>query len=143
MMTRLTMSAALCLALAAGAAAAQDDGRWGGAGFARMDADGDGVVTRAEMRTARRAVFDRIDRDGDGALSPAEIVAARERARRLAQMAEAGAGNRLDRMDGDGDGTITLAEFDGRMPVFDLLDGDGDGALSRAELERARAALMQ
>lgn len=51
----------------------------------RMDSDGDGQLTFAEMadnpRAARR--FERIDKDGDGKLSRAEFDKARERMGKL------------------------------------------------------------
>ncbi len=37
--------------------------------FADADANGDGVITRAEFLTARSARFAKLDRNGDGAVS--------------------------------------------------------------------------
>lgn len=145
-MIRMVLAAGLSLLAASAPSAAQEGtGRAAMAGvvFERLDADGDGRVTRGEMTEARRAGFERADRDGDGILSAAEIAARQERARRFARMAEAGASERLARLDGDGDGALTFEEFDADMPVFRLIDADGDGAISRAEFDRARAALMQ
>lgn len=53
----------------------------------RHDADGDGMLTAAEMltRPAPDRLFEMADTDGDGALSEAEIDAARER---MAEMRE-------------------------------------------------------
>ncbi len=145
-MIRMTVLAGLSLLALAGSAVAQEGaarGAMAGFAFDRIDADGDGRITRAEMSAARRAGFERMDTDGDGVLSAAEIAAMRDRARRFTQMAEAGGENRLARLDADGDGNLTFEEFDGRMPFFQLLDVDGDGAVSRAEFDRARTALMQ
>jgi hypothetical protein len=47
----------------------------GGGGFARADADGDGVVTRAEVETQTRDRFERLDADGDGTVTRDELVA--------------------------------------------------------------------
>lgn len=46
----------------------------------RLDSDGDGMISGAEMAAgpAPRDMFDRIDRDGDGAISQAEAEAARK-----------------------------------------------------------------
>jgi Ca2+-binding EF-hand superfamily protein len=53
----------------------------------RHDADGDGLLTVAEMATppAPQRLFERADTDGDGALSEAELQAARDR---MAEMRE-------------------------------------------------------
>ncbi len=51
-------------------------GGGGGAGMMRMaDANGDGIVTRAEYMAAVDARFDRMDRNHDGVLSPDEMPA--------------------------------------------------------------------
>ncbi|WP_375380782.1 hypothetical protein [uncultured Sphingomonas sp.] len=51
-------------------------GGGGGAGMMRMaDANGDGIVTRAEYTAAVDARFDRMDRNHDGVLSPDEMPA--------------------------------------------------------------------
>jgi hypothetical protein len=67
----------------------------------RHDADGDGLLTVAELsvRPAPVRMFERLDSDGDGALSEAEIEAGR------AQMAEMRQGRgRGGRGDGEGHG---------------------------------------
>ncbi|MFO0954684.1 MAG: YHYH protein [Isosphaeraceae bacterium] len=42
---------------------------------AELDADGDGAITREEVRANATRMFDRADRDQDGKLSPAELAA--------------------------------------------------------------------
>lgn len=138
--------AGLALLLAATPVLAQDADRralLAGALFGRVDADGDGRITRDELTGARRTGFARADANADGVLSAAEIAARQDRARRLMQITEAGTLDRIAAMDTDGDGNLTFEEFDRKAPVFDLLDADGDGAVSRAEFDRARAAFMQ
>jgi hypothetical protein len=63
----------------------------------RHDADGDGMLTVAEMsvRPAPVQMFERLDSDGDGALSEAEIEAGRAM---MAEMRQGGHGR------GDGHG---------------------------------------
>jgi hypothetical protein len=108
--------------------------------FARLDADGDGRVTQAEVAARKTRQFDRADRNGDGVLDQAEIEAVRARISRLAQAADAIVAERTGRLDADGDGTISRQEFAGPSPLIALLDIDGDDAVSEAEFERGRAA---
>jgi len=47
----------------------------GKCGMARMDANGDGKVTREEFMKGHEAMFDKIDQNGDGVIDPAERAA--------------------------------------------------------------------
>lgn len=127
---------ALILALAAFAAAralAEPQGAALDIVFDRLDADGDGSISNAEMTDAKTHQFQRADRNGDGQLTAAERAAVQARLDRAKAAMDAGA----DRLDSNGDGTLSLAEFTARAPMFALLDIDGDGAVSRAEADRA------
>ena len=130
--------------------------------FAKLDADGDGRVTTAEMAAQRQdrrdARFARVDANGDGALSKAEIEAARDQ--RQAKRAENGKGERmgkrgggkrgammrggLQRLDANGDGTVTLAEFQApQVERFRRADANGDGTVTQAERQAAREAMRE
>lgn len=143
-MTRITAPLALAGAalLAAGLAGAPAQAQPAGQPlFDRADADGDGVVTRAEWQALRAARFARIDTDGNGVLSQAEASAAAER------RAASRAGTLFARTDADGDGAITRAEFEAAgKPWMDRLfsraDANGDGAISRAEAAEMRRARL-
>lgn len=90
--------------------------------LARLDADGDGQLTRAEYA----APFAMLDTDRSGVIEPGE-------------MAPGGPGGaRLARLDRDGDGKLTRAEFEA---PFARLDRDGDGVVSAAEMAAIRARL--
>jgi len=117
-------------------------GRMGGFDHGRMlerfDSDGDGSVSRDEMRAHRAERFSGFDGDGDGSVTRDEIVGAMQ-----ARMAER-FGRMADRMialqDADGDGTIASHQF-GRIDrmemMFQRLDHDGDGKISADEAEKA------
>ena len=114
--------------------------------FEKADADGDGVVTRAEFDAldrvgevpteVRDGIFSRLDKDGDGVIRPDELRGARP----------GGPGGpgplpKLRELDTNQDGQIDFDEFQAgeivsKMPeerrrmVFDRLDRNGDGVLS-------------
>jgi hypothetical protein len=104
--------------------------------FERLDADGDGAVTLAEIEDARTARFAGADADGDGRLDRDELLAM------MRQGAERGVDRMIARRDADGDWALSAAEFaeggsGGRGPgrLLARLDADGDGAVSAAEFE--------
>ena len=78
--------------------------------LARMDSDGDGLVSLAEYQAWMSYAFDGMDRDGDGVLSPQEQpggkARALTRAQHLARLAE-----RFARQDVDGDGFLDAREL--------------------------------
>ena len=118
--------------------------------FARVDANRDGFVTkaeadaavqafrgkRAEKRTERREhAFERIDVNGDGAITKAEWDAKQtKRQERVAARDHDGDG-RADRARAGGHG---MGGFGGHM--FDMADANKDG---RVTLQEAQAAALQ
>ena len=122
--------------------------------FARIDANRDGFVTkaeadtateafrgkRAEKRTERRAerrehAFERLDTNGDGAITRAEWDAK-----------QAGRQQRVGARDHDGDGRPDRTRFGHRGMtgfgghMFELADANKDG---RVSLQEAQAAALQ
>lgn len=81
-----------------------------------MDANGDGVVTRAEAMAGAEALFARLDVNKDGKLDQAD---------REAHMAEMKA-KMFARLDANGDGSISRAEFMAADPMMGH-HGDKDG----------------
>jgi hypothetical protein len=106
--------------------------------FTSADANGDGVITRAEFVAARAANFGKYDRNSDGFIDSADFP---KRIRARNQV-----GERIDgliaRLDGDRDGRVSRAEFvDGPTAIFDRVDANHDGELSRDEVAAAKAAM--
>ncbi len=121
----------------------------GGAAYAdhhmgpRHDADGDGIVTRAEAEAHAKQMFAHMDANGDGKLDPSDREARRSE-RREAMFAA---------LDKDADGSISREEFmafdhqgpgkmhhrpDGErghpgMMMMQKADTDNDGSISEAE----------
>jgi len=116
--------------------------------FRRADADGNGMVSRAEAERAAPLLakqFDAIDANRDGQISAEEIRAFR-RAGRSERRARGS--SKFDqyfaRADTDGDGALSRAEAERGLPrlakKFERIDRDGDGRLTREEMQAWLAA---
>lgn len=112
--------------------------------FAKMDADKDGQVTKAEAdafqrgvalagaRARAQAAFAQLDKDKNGQLSFAEFAAL--------QQAVPPADGRplLAQYDSNKDGRISLVEHRaGKLARFDRIDTDKDGVVTVAEMKAA------
>ena len=113
-----------------------------GGGMMRADADGDGVVTRAEAIAEADQRFDRMDTNRDGRVTPDEMAALRTAMRDRLTAAgrtpppDGDAPTRMGRrQDPDGDGVMTKADAEALAAKrFDRMDANHDGRLDRTEL---------
>lgn len=103
-----------------------------GALIQSMDANGDGRLQLSEF-SGPRHVFERLDRDGDGNITEAELEsgllamqAAEHREKLVARM--------LERLDADGDRELTANELGVSKSSIVRSDRNGNGALDRSEL---------
>ena len=122
--------------------------------FEQIDANGDGLVTTAELQAAMQAQaaerFAQSDTDGDGALSAEELAAAalaRENSRRDSNITRM-----IARLDTNGDGVLQIEEMQargddrraqGQGRMFDMMDTDDDGSVSAQEYETALAFMAE
>lgn len=106
--------------------------------FRRVDRDGDGKVTRAEL--PQRLLFKRFDGNGDGTITLEETRAAfgAEDAEAAVRGLKGPVEALFKGADKDGDGVLTAAEVS-KPKLFALLDRDADGSV---QLEEAKAAIL-
>lgn len=111
---------------------------------AALDGDGDGVLSRKEVRRAADAI-ERMDEDRDGEITMEELhVPQPPPPPPKKDEAQADAKKEGDRkppmppvikvLDTDGDGTVSATELEAAPESLKELDKDGDGALSPEEL---------
>jgi len=110
----------------------------GGGMFARYDTDHDGKISLAEYETGRMMSFKRMDGDGNGALSFAEIdaasAAAAQRGGPMADMMKA-RNDALKAADTNGDQSISADEYKAYVDAeFKTLDTNSDGFLTEDEM---------
>lgn len=126
-----TLIAAFCIIGVAATAASVSAKPRGADRFEKLDADGDGIVTAAEMDARRADFINDADANGDGGVSEDEF-----RAHRQARRAERRAKKNPDT---NGDGLVDRSEFLAAAEKrFDRLDKDGDGVIREDERRSRR-----
>ncbi len=116
--------------------------------FARLDANGNGVLDRKEFAKSSKKRFRKLDSNGNGYVTDDEMadrikrrVAKRRKLtdKRIRKI-DARAKKRLARFDVNGDGRLSEGEFLKRPhPMLKRGDADGNGVLSREEYRQAVA----
>ena len=106
----------------------------------KLDTNGDGNITKAEVDAHKAGRFAEADANGDGSVTAAELSAfaeaerAERRERRQAEM--------FKRLDTDGNGSVSEAEFLARPDrMFERADANGDGVVTAEEREAVKAEM--
>ena len=119
-----------------------------GEGKKQFDANGDGMITKAEAETAgaRRLLqhFEKIDANGDGNLTRDELKSFRGKTREKIKQRRAN----IRKADTDGNRALSYDEaaaagMDKLVKHFDKVDTDGDGEITRNEMSAARQQLRE
>jgi Ca2+-binding EF-hand superfamily protein len=112
--------------------------------FERTDTDKDGKITLEEVKAVIGERFRKVDADGDMVVTKAEIVAALESDKqhpRLVRHAGRIADRLVLRFDLNEDGSVTLEEIGNRAEKrFALLDRNDDGFVIAGEVDPIRGA---
>lgn len=112
--------------------------------LARIDTNGDGLISKAENRAAIEARFARMDANGDGTLATDERGKGmgkwkRGGGRRGAMSGGPGPMPGGMKADANGDGVITRAEFDAQSAArFTAMDANKDGKIEKSEMPKPR-----
>jgi len=135
----MTLSAAALFslpALAQGMGGMQGPG--GGGILAALDSNDDGVVTFEEIRESRRAAHARLDGDGDGVLSREEAGS------RVSPMGGNDPDMAFLAADTDFDGVLSQWEFvEAPIPALTRIDTDLDSRLTADEFQAMRQRMME
>ena len=141
----LIAAAAISTAAVVGNAIASGDGYKGkyrlghhgpghGAGaimFRQFDADKDGVLTEAELKSGAAARIEANDANGDAALSLEEFEGV------WMEMMRSPMVRAFQRLDEDGDARLTVQELNERIDwALAKMDRNGDGSITRREIGR-------
>ena len=113
--------------------------------FQKMDANGDGNVSRVEHSGAAERMFAEMDADGDRIVTVAELgsrsTANRDKPDRRHEISAA---DKIRVIDQNNDGRVTSAEHASRSDdLFDEMDANNDHALSRQEFEAGHKMLKK
>lgn len=101
-----------------------------------MDTNKDGVVSASEHTAGARSMFGKMDADGDGRVTAAEMDAAHKGMGSHSATAGMSSADKIKAIDADGDGVITASEHDkGSSGMFQRMDANGDGNLSFEEMQ--------
>ena len=99
----------------------------------RLDLNGDGGISPVEAGAVGTVRFLRLDSDGDGIITEAEMQ------ERMQKRAAERVAKKFAMMDRNGDGRVERAEFDEIGTArFVRMDTDGDGRVSREEFRAQR-----
>lgn len=124
--------------------------RRGGGGMgermlARVDTNGDGLISKAENRAMVEARFARMDADKDGSVEAGEGRMGMGKAKwkrggeRRGPGGPGGPAMAMKKADTNGDGAISKAEFDAQSAQrFAKLDTNSDGKIDAAEMQAQR-----
>jgi len=112
--------------------------------FKKMDANGDGQISRAEHAAAAKQMFTHCDTNQDGVVTAVEMEASTALQGEKPGKHDKSSAEKIQVIDQNGDGKLTAAEHEaGTEKMFAIMDKNGDGSLSKDECEEGQKALKK
>ena len=112
--------------------------------FKKMDANGDGKITRAEHAAAAKQMFAECDANRDGSVTATEMDAAMAGHAGKPSKHDKTSAEKIKVIDQDGDGKLTALEHEtGSEKMFAKMDKDADGFLSKAECDEGHKEMKK
>jgi Ca2+-binding EF-hand superfamily protein len=113
--------------------------------FAVMDGNGDGKISRQEHAAGARKMFETMDADGNGIVTAAEMDAAQPQIKSSKPTAgELTSADKIKAVDQDQDGVLTRAEHAAATRImFEKMDVNRDEALSADEMAAGHATMLR
>src|SRR5690606_6758735 len=98
--------------------------------FEKLDANGDGKITKAEAGNMPERRFAKLDANNDGAITAAERDASTGKASNGKRV-----GKHFGKLDTNADGKVTKSELQAARHHFDKLDANADGIVTLDEFK--------
>jgi Ca2+-binding protein (EF-Hand superfamily) len=111
--------------------------------FSKMDADGDGRISRMEHMAGAQQMFAEMDANRDGFVTAAEMES-KGMKHGEHERGEMSASEKIREIDQNSDGRLTSVEHvNGAEKMFAKMDKDGDGYLSKEEMKAGHKMKMK
>jgi len=105
--------------------------------FKKLDADGDGRISRSEFVAGKHDKIQRADTNKDGVVTPDEAAVTKPEKKHWWSSSDKPPGQ-MNKADVNNDGQVTQAEASAAAEAaFDKIDTNADGFISAGELEAA------
>lgn len=112
--------------------------------FEKMDANGDGKITREEHSAGVQRMFAEMDTNRDGIVTAAEMDAKAGTRSGDSRRAAMSSSDKIKKIDQNADGQLTASEHaSGANEMFAKMDTNRDGSLTKQELEAGHKTHLQ
>ena len=112
--------------------------------FKKMDANGDGKISRSEHTSGAKQMFTQCDMNHDGTVTASEMDASMAAQGEKPAKDDKTSAEKIRMIDQNGDGQLTTAEHEaGTETMFATMDKNNDGFLSKEECSDAQKTMKK